>query len=290
MRSPLEYFGGKGRLVKKLLQFIPKHRTYVEVFGGGGSLLLAKPPSPVEIYNDINGDLVNLFRVIRDPEKFKEFHRQVSLIPYSREEFNYYCDLEPKDDIERAIKTFIMFRQSMGGTGDGWGYVIKQSRRGMASVVSKYLSIIEELPLIHQRLFRVQIENDDFRKIIQRYDYEDAFFYNDPPYLPQTRRQREYEYEMTEEDHKDLVELLLNIKGSAMLSCYYHPIYEPLIKAGWQRRDFRVVCHCVVRSRNSGLQGEGALLEKQPRIETVLVKYNDKHRLNILFLVGVEYC
>jgi site-specific DNA-adenine methylase len=97
------------------------------------------------------------------------------------------------------------------------------------------------------------------------------------------RRQGEYEYEMTLEDHKDLVELLLNIKGSAMLSCYCHPVYEPLVRAGWWRKDFQVVCHCVARTRNSGLQGEGMVWEKQPRIETVLVRYNDKQRLNILF-------
>jgi DNA adenine methylase len=136
---------------------------------------LNKPPSPVEVYNDINGDLVNLFRVIRDPEKFKEFHRQVSLIPYSREEFNYYKNLNPQNDVERAVKTFIVFRQSVGGMGNGWGYTLKESLRNMASDVSKYLSIIDELPVIHERLFRVQIENDDFRKIIPRYDYEDAF-------------------------------------------------------------------------------------------------------------------
>jgi DNA adenine methylase len=284
MRSPITYFGGKGLLVKKLLQFIPKHQTYVEVFGGACWLLFAKSPSPVEVYNDINGDIVNLFRVIRDPEKFKEFHRQVSLIPYSREEFNYYYNLNPQNDIERAVKTFIVFRQSIGGIGDcGWGYSVERSRRKMAGTVSMYLSIIDELPLIHQRLFRVQIENDDFRKVIPRYDYEDAFFYCDPPYIPEMRRQGKYEYEMTLEDHKDLIELLLSIKGSAMLSCYYHSIYEPLIKAGWQRKDFQVVCSAVVRARNSGLQGEGAVLEKQPRTETILIKYNEKHKSYTLF-------
>jgi hypothetical protein len=88
---------------------------------------------------------------------------------------------------------------------------------------------------------------------------------------------------MMNEDHKDLVELLLSIKGSAMLSCYYHLIYEPLIKAGWQRKDFQVVCHCIAKSRNSGLQGEGALLEKQPRTETILIKYNERHKSYTLF-------
>jgi len=171
----------------------------------------------------------------------------------------------------------------MGGIGHSWGYNVKTSSRNIAQGVGGYLSVIDELPLIHQRLFRVQIENDDFRKVIPRYDYEDVFFYCDPPYIPETRYQGKYEYEMTLEDHKDLIELLLNIKGSAMLSCYYHPVYEPLIKAGCQRKDFQVVCSAVVRSKNSGLQGEGAVLENQPRTETILLKYNEKHKSYTLF-------
>jgi DNA adenine methylase len=243
MRSPIKYFGGKRFLVKKLLQFIPRHQTYIEVFGGSAILLLNKPPSPVEVYNDIEGDLVNLFRVIRDPKKFDEFYKRVSLVLYSREEFNYYKKLQPDDEIERAVRTFVIFRQSVGGMGASWSFGVKRSNRGMAEVISTYLSIIEELPVIHERFLRVQIEHDDFRRVIPRYDYEDAFFYLDPPYISETRRsERVYKNEMNIADHRDLVELLLSIKGSAMLSCYYHQIYEPLIKAGWQRKDFQVVC------------------------------------------------
>lgn len=92
LRSPIIYFGGKGNLVKKLLKFIPRHYTYVEVFGGGASLLFAKEPSKVEVYNDIDGEVVNLFRVLRDKEKFEEFYRKVCLIILKRFILIYFDD------------------------------------------------------------------------------------------------------------------------------------------------------------------------------------------------------
>ena len=90
LRSPVRWYGGKGNMVKKLLKLIPEHKIYVEVFGGGASLLFAKEPSPIEIYNDIDEGLVNFFRVLRDPEKFGKFYAKAVLTPYSRAEF-YYC-------------------------------------------------------------------------------------------------------------------------------------------------------------------------------------------------------
>jgi len=278
LRSPVPFFGGKRNMVSKLLSYVQPHQIYVEPFGGGATLLLAKDPSPIEVYNDMNSELVNLFRVIRDPEKFKELHRLVSLTPYSREEFYYCRDTleESKADIERAYKFFIKMRQGFAGTGSSWGYAVRETYHKMSGVVASYLSAIEQLPAIHQRLFRVQIEHDDFRKIIPRYDTPETFFYLDPPYIPATRKNGEYKYEMTEEDHKELVELLLKIQGFAMLSGYAHSIYEPLERAGWFRRDFKTACYAVAKTRNSGLQGEGACLTYQPRTETIWVKTKQK--------------
>ncbi|MEO0190952.1 MAG: DNA adenine methylase [candidate division WOR-3 bacterium] len=275
LRSPIFYAGGKGRMVFKLLKLIPSHKYYCEVFGGGASLLFAKPPAEVETYNDIDSNLVNLFRVIRDEEKFKKFHKLVSLTLYSREEFNYCRDTldESKDDVERAYKFFIVLRQSMAGAGNGWGFAVKTSHRNMSVEVSKYLAIIDILPLIHERLKIVQIENDDFRKIIPRYDTEDTFFYCDPPYPLETRKNKLYKYELTLEDHKDLVNLLLKCKGKVMLSCYWHDVYQPLLGAGWRKKEFKTACHFVIKSRHSGLQGKGNAIAKEPRTEVVLMNY-----------------
>ncbi len=203
-------------MVAWLLKFVPSHKIYVEPFGGGGSLLLAKAPSLIEVYNDIDSGLVNFFRVLRDPEKFERFYRLAALTPYSREEY-YFCvktwqDVE--DDVERAYRWFVVARMSFSGRSgkSGWSFSVTTSHRGMASAVSKWLSCLEHLPKVHERLMRVQIEHDDFRKIFPRYDTDETFFYVDPPYVSETRRSGKYTHEMSLEDHKELVEILLRLR------------------------------------------------------------------------------
>jgi DNA adenine methylase len=275
MRSPIRYFGGKGNMVKKLLKLIPPHRIYVEVFGGGASLLFAKEPSPVEVYNDINSDLVNFFRVLRDPEKFEQFYRKAVLTPYSREEYCFCRETfrECQDDIERAYRFFVVARMSFSGH-HGWSFTVTQSCRGMVGSVSRWLSCLDSLPDIHARLMRVQIEHDDFRKIIPRYDTPGTFFYLDPPYVPDTRRSGRYTYEMTLDDYRELVEMLLALKGKAMLSGYKHEVYEPLERAGWQRIDYETACYAAAHTRDTGILGEGAAKTKQPRVESVWLSPN----------------
>jgi len=278
LRSPIRYFGGKGNMVAKLLKLIPAHRTYVEVFGGGASLLFVKQPSPVEVYNDIDSDLVNLFRVIRDLVTFQEFQRLVSLTPYSREEFYYCRDTlnDSKDNLERAYKYFVMNRQSFAGIESGWGYAVTTSSRNMSAGTSKYLSTIVMLPQIADKLLQVQIEQDDFRKIIPRYDTPETLFYLDPPYVPDTRRNGSYKHEMTTQDHKDLLKLIINIRGKVMLSGYNNDLYKSYLddRDGWHRIDYKTACHAVGRTRNSGLQGKGMALLKQPRTESVWMNYS----------------
>lgn len=274
-------------MLGRLLPLIPPHHTYVEVFGGGAALLFNKEPSPVEVYNDIDGDLVNFFRVLRDPEKFQRFYQLVQLTPYSREEFEYCFDTlkDSTDDVERAYKFFVVARMSMSGMGvlgvRRWSYVISESYRGMSENVSKWLSVIERLPEFHARVMRVQIENDDFRRIIPRYDTKETLFYCDPPYVSETRGHVRYRCDMTVEDHKDLVELLLSARGMVLLSGYQHPVYAPLEDAGWTRLDFPTACYAVVRSRGSGLQGKGAARTKVPRVESVWINPKAWVRLEV---------
>lgn len=278
LRSPIKFFGGKGNLVKKLLPLIPQHIHYVEVFGGGASLLFAKDPniSKIETYNDIYSEVVNFFRVLRDEKKFKKFYKKVLLIPYSREEFYYHKNLETDDEIERAVRFFVLARQNFGGFfGRGWSYSLSTfTKKNISSEVSRYLSVIELLPEIHQRLMRVQIENDDFRNIIKRYNEPYVFLYCDPPYLPETRRSGEFKHEMTREDHEELVELLLQFKGKVMLSGYKNEVYKKLEENGWKRLDFKTVCHAVGRTRLTKILGSGSATKKQPRIESVWLNYD----------------
>jgi len=281
-------------MVNKLLKLLPPHdsyKIYVEPFGGGASLLFAKKPSPVEVYNDLDEGLVNFFRVLRDEEKFKKFYHKVVLTPYSRKEF-YDCRetwVRCEDKIERAYRWYVVARMSFGGMFDsGWGFIVNLSHNGMSAAVSSWLSMVEMLPEIHQRIMRVQIECKDFREIIRTYDTEESFFYVDPPYVPDTRRDGGYKHEMTLEDHKELVEMLLKVKGKVMLSGYAHPVYEPLEKSGWNRIDFKTACHAIGRTRYTGILGEGSAKKKQPRIESVWRNYQPKQR-NVA-LPGLEFC
>jgi len=240
-------------MVNKLLPLIPKHHIYVEVFGGAANLLLAKEPSPVEVYNDIDSGLVNFFRVIRDKDKFKQFYEQVMLIPYSREEF-YYCRdtwRDEEDDILRAVKWFVAAGQNFSGQlGGSWAYAVTASSKGMAKRVSGWLSSIELLPEVSERFLRVQIEHNDFRKILKAYDTEETFFYLDPPYVLETRKCKAYEHEMSLKDHEDLVDLLLHIKGKAMLSGYEHNVHKPLEQAGWIK--IKIEARCCATGTTKG--------------------------------------
>lgn len=244
LRSPIWRSGGKGQFVSKMLPYLPPHDIYVEPFCGGASLLLAKPPSQLEVINDIDKTLITFFRMLREPMMFTQFYELLKLTPYSRAE--YYDALatwrDTEDILEKLRKWFVINRQSFGGGyGAGWSFQHTAERvRKRARGVGSWLSIIELLPDITKRLLQVQVDCIDFRLCIKRYDGNSTFFYLDPPYIPETRITRDvYKYEMTANDHTDLVILLSQIKGKAMLSGFRHPIYEPLEKAGWQRIDFK---------------------------------------------------
>ena len=269
-------------MTAKLLPLIVPHHTYVEPFGGGASLLFSKSPSPVEVYNDLDGGLVNFFRVVRDERKFEQFHRLASLTPYARAEYNFCRETwqSCEDDVERAYRWFVVARMSFSGDfGHSLSTVVTASNRGMAETCSKWLSCIEMLPQVHARLMRVQIEQSDWRVILGRYDTPETFFYLDPPYPASTRSSGEYQHELTLDDHADLVTVLLSIQGNAMLSCYWHDVYEPLVAAGWMRHEWNTACYAAGRTRATGIQGDGSALAMQKRTETVLASHAMQPRL-----------
>ena len=293
LRSPILYVGGKGRMVSKLLKFIPPHKIYVEVFGDGASLLFAKEPSSVEIYNDIDSAVVNFYRVLRNPKKFKKFYHKVSLTPYSREEFNFCRETwkDCQDDVERAYRWFIMARFSFSGMlGRSWSMAVTATSGKMAQGTCAWINLIHLLPEIHARIMQVQIEHYDFHKLIPIYDTTETFMYLDPPYVHDTRKiQNFYSYEMTDDDHKELVELILKSKSMFMLSGYNHPIYQPLEVAGWRRVDFQTSCDCAGRTRNSKLKGRGSALKYAPRIESIWLSPNTQEAYDLLHFPKSEY-
>ena len=292
LRSPLRWFGGKGKLVSKLLKYVPPHVYYLEAYGGGASLLFAKKPSEFEVYNDIDGDLVNLFRVLRDEQKFEKFYRKVCLTPYSREEYNYcrttYENCE--DEIERAYRFFVLVRQSFSGSKDSWSYSVRECCKKMVDAVSRWLSIIDLLPAIHERIMRVQIENLPALECIEKYgsawNYDESFIYLDPPYLPETRREGGYKYEMTREDHEELIKYLIKNqnRNKFMLSGYDNELYRELENEGWQKISWEVACHAVGKTRYTSLLGEGATFKNnQRRVECIWINYEITKQEKLFF-------
>lgn len=247
LRSPLRYIGGKGPLAAKLNRFLAFHDVYVEVFGGGASLLFYKKPSPIEVYNDINPYVVNFFRVLKEPELFKRLQFYLSLTLYSRREFYNARDSykNEKDPVLQAFYYLLSMRFSFGAAGQGWSYSVATIRRSLALPVSSFFSLGEVLSECSKRFSRVIIESRDFRELFPLYDSPTTLFYCDPPYIHSTRMTEDFydEFEMTDDDHKSMVELFLKTRGMVLLSGYEHEIYEPLERAGWLKIKIPTSCH-----------------------------------------------
>lgn len=236
IHPPFPYYGGKSGHLDKILPLLPEHKTYVEVFGGSGAVLLNKEPAEVEVYNDIDGGAVNFFRVLRD--NTEELVRRAALTPYSREEYNlcWRCWKLCEDPIERARMWFFAAATSFNGRF-GHGLSVSPS----SPSVRTYLFRVENLWAVARRFRTVVVENLDFREAVRRYDTPDTLFYLDPPYYPGTRDERgTYVNEMSAADHEDLVRLLLGLRGKAVLSGYNNPAYAELERVGWQKVTYAV--------------------------------------------------
>jgi DNA adenine methylase len=227
-RPVLNYFGGKFRISKKVIELLPPHEIYIEPMCGAASILFRKPPSNVEVINDIHGDVVNFFRVLR--ENYKELQDKLKFTPYSREE--YYSCLEKTDcPIEQARRTYVRAWLGIGNSIDN----NNGFRRAIAekAAIRSWINHIDSLEMFAQRLRSVVIENIDYRQIIAKYDRNDTLFYIDPPYLLGTRTSEKYKHDWTDAEHEELVEILKTIKGKCILSGYDNQIYDRL--TGWKK-------------------------------------------------------
>lgn len=245
---------------------LPPHDYYIEPFGGGASILLAKQPAKVEVYNDINRGVVNFFRVVASPEDFPRFYRCVAQLPYSRELYEEYLRTWPAihDQVEQAIRWYYVARSSFSGLfGSSWGYAVHSNH------THAWHSAILNLPAVHYRLKTVMIECADWRDVLSRFNGAGYLAYCDPPYVPGTRKAGGYAHELTVRDHQDLVETLLVYNGAVVLSGYSSDVYRPLLDAGWDYLAIDVVSSAAGRTRASGLQGEGKCKQYQRRTEGI---------------------
>jgi len=249
------WYGGKYSHLDWLLPLLPQTKHYCEPFGGSAAVLLNREPSPIETYNDIDGDVVNFFRVLRD--KPDELIRVIALTPFSRQEYEIACQRsqEGLSDIERARQFYIRARQSRTGlaqtaTPGRWAYCVNTSRAGVAGAVSRWFGGITELFYIADRLLRVQIENAPAIEVIKRYDSEDTLFYCDPPYPHESRGDtKAYAYEMTDSEHEELAKVLHNVKGKVALSGYRCKILEELYGDWYMIEGPIKTCHSVKETR-----------------------------------------
>jgi DNA adenine methylase len=267
------WYGGKYSHLDWLLPLLPKANHYCEPFGGSAAVLINREPSPVETYNDIHGEVVNFFRVLR--EQGDKLTKAIGLTPFSRAEFEAAIS-EPTEglsELERARRFYILARQVRTGlaqkaSSGRWAHCVLTSRAGMAGAVSRWLGAVEDLPLIAQRLLRVQIENAPALEVIQRYDTEDTLFYCDPPYPHGSRSDvNAYANEMTDDQHRELAEVLRKVKGKVALSGYHCDLMDELY-GDWNRveADEKMI-HSVKKARREVLW-INYRLEEQVRCQT----------------------
>lgn len=255
-RSPFPWFGGKQKLADEILALFPTHLVYVEVFGGGASVLLSKPPAKLDVYNDLDEGLVNFFRCLRDaPDRLVPL---LEITPYARSEWEAAKTgwWTAEDPVERARQWYVVASQSFGAmvardarpsTGRGWG----GERLGLMHLnrAASTANRVDNIWRFVERMRLVQIECLDWRACLDRYDHSDCVFYLDPPYVAGTRRAGGYVHELSDDDHAELVERVLALEGVAVVSGYDHPIYTPLVDVGgFARHEFDVLSTAGQRS------------------------------------------
>jgi DNA adenine methylase len=241
-RPVLRYHGGKWRLAEWIISHFPPHDTYVEAFGGGASVLLRKPRSHGEVYNDLDSEIVNVFRVLRNADQGKELERLLRLTPYSREEHRLsYKDTD--DPVEMARRTILRSFQGFSSASvtkvHKTGFRANASRNGTtpARDWSHYPAHISSFI---ERLQGVVIENRDANEVINQHDSKGALFYADPPYPLGTRYAGAawkdcYRHEMSDDDHRRLAETLHACKGMVIISGYACDLYDKDLYSGWER-------------------------------------------------------
>src|SRR5579883_3144993 len=227
------WYGGKFSHLGWLLPLLPKTQHYCEPFAGSAAVLLNRDPSPVETYNDLDGEVVNFFRVCRDHSE--QLLKAIALTPFSREEFAVACVLDPEaTPVERARRFYVRARQVRTGlaqtaTLGRWGNCKNTSRAGMSGIVSRFLGGVEMLPEIATRLLRVQVENRPACEVVRLYDSSTTLFYCDPPYIHGTRGDaKAYKFEMTDEEHRELADTLNSARGMVAVSNYDCDLMEEL--------------------------------------------------------------
>lgn len=239
--QPLKWHGGKYYLAPKIIELMPKHIHYVEPFFGGGAVLLQKSSKGVsEVVNDVHMELTNFWRVLQDVRKFKKFKRIIEAVPFSQVEWNDSL-VRSKDMTRQAVNFFIRCRQSRAGKLSGFATLSRnRTRRQMNEQASSWLTAVDGLDEVAARLKRVVILNDDAKKVILSQDGDNTLFYLDPPYVHETRvTTADYDFEMSIEQHEELLGVLESCSGKILLSGYPNQLYDERL-SDWNTIDIEI--------------------------------------------------
>ena len=244
MNTPITYYGGKQRLADKIVSLMPEHRIYCEPYFGGGAVFFAKPKSYLEAINDINDNLINFWKQLRD--NYPQLHKMINAYLHSESEHirckQIYYNPTEYSEIERAYAFWVVTNFSVNATIHGgwkWDNGASRSHIGITSRHKKERFVQE----LSDRLSDVQISCRDALKCISNRDTPDTLFYLDPPYL--NADQKHYSG-FKEEDMIQLLDVLTNLKGKFILSGYHAEILDTYIKkCGWQVMEIQVNCSAV---------------------------------------------
>jgi DNA adenine methylase len=271
-RPVLRYHGGKFLLAKWIISHFPAHRSYVEAFGGGGSVLMQKSRSAAEIYNDQWDTVVNVFRVLRDPQLADRLTQQLLLTPFSRTEFNVTGDVDNEtvqDPVEKArrliLRSFAGFGSASTNAKRSTGFRANNRSNG-TNCAKDWANYPSHIQSFVERLQGVVIENRDYREVIAQQDSTETLFYIDPPYVHITRNIKRgnasYAHEFTDQDHVDMAAVCQEVQGMVIISGYDCGLYRELF-GKWYK---------VQRSA----MADGA----SPRIECLWLNENAARRSN----------
>lgn len=238
-RPALRYHGAKFRLAPWVTSFFPEHKYYIEPYGGAAGVLLNKPRCKAEVYNDLDGDIVNFFRVVRNLYTRQELVEKLQMTPYSRDEFNKAYE-HTEDMIERARRTAIRATMGFGSGGTSMGKTGFRTdlKRDYGTAMDLWVRYPDSLAAVGQRFLGVQIENRPAVDLMLKHDNEDTLHYVDPPYMLHTRnlggRNRTYRNELTDNDHFELLQVLQKLSGHIVLSGYDTELYNDIL-TGWKK-------------------------------------------------------
>lgn len=245
-RPILRYYGGKWKSAGEIIKHFPPHHVYVEPFGGAASVLIRKPQSPVEVYNDLNDEIVNLFEVLRDPVLNAELRELLTLTPYSRTEFHRCYELS-EDKVEQARRTISLYSMSFNASkvANRAANTFRTNSTGHHRLPQSFQEHNHHLEEYINRLRSIIIENRDYKKVCISHDSPRTLIYLDPPYPINTRTDKlsNYKHEMlTMEEHFELFKFADSLKSMVVISSYDSPEYREWYSSkNWQMISFKAV-------------------------------------------------